>query len=66
MTEYDEKVLQQYEAIRASGATNMFNAIRVEEYAKQAGMTELAEFIEEHTPSEYIEMAEESAEKYRE
>jgi Mg/Co/Ni transporter MgtE len=63
MTDYDDKVLQQQEAIRQSGLTNMFDKNRVKEIAEQMGSDELAEFIENADAEEYIEMAEEAREQ---
>jgi Mg/Co/Ni transporter MgtE len=64
--EYPDKVLQQQEAIRSSGMINMFDKNGVKEIAEDMGSTELAEFIENASADEYVEMAEQSAEKYRE
>jgi Mg/Co/Ni transporter MgtE len=63
MTDYDDKVLQQQEAIRQSGIVNMFDKNRVKEIAEDVGSDELAEFIENADPEEYIEMAEEAREQ---
>jgi Mg/Co/Ni transporter MgtE len=63
MTDYDDKVLQQQEAIRQSGIVNMFDKNRVKEIAEDVGSDELAEFIENADAEEYIEMAEEAREQ---
>lgn len=65
MTEYNDKVLQQQEAIRKSGHINMFDKAGVKDIAQQMGSTELAEFIEDADAEEYFDMAEKAAEKYR-
>lgn len=65
MTEYNEKVLQQYEAIRSSGMINMFDIEGVKQIASDMGSHELVVFIEEHGADGYFDMAEESADKYR-
>ena len=66
MTEYNDKVLQQQEAIRKSGMTNMFNIRKVKEIAKEMGSDELVEFIDNNDAETYMDMAEKAAEKYRE
>jgi Mg/Co/Ni transporter MgtE len=63
MTDYDDKVLQQQEAIRQSGIINMFDKNRVKEIAEDVGSDELAEFIENADAEEYIEMAQEAREQ---
>jgi len=63
MTDYDDKVLQQQEAIRQSGIVNMFDKNRVKEIAEDVGSDELAEFIENADAEEYIEMAQEAREQ---
>jgi len=63
MTDYDDKVLQQQEAIRQSGIVNMFDKNKVKEIAEDVGSDELAEFIENADAEEYIEMAEEAREQ---
>lgn len=65
MTDYDDKVLQQQEAIRKSGHVNMFDKNGVKRIAEQMGADELVEFIENSDAEEYINMAEESAEQLR-
>lgn len=65
MTEYNDKVLQQQEAIRRSGAINMFDKNGVKQIAEDMGADELAEFIENASAEEYIEMADTSAEQLR-
>lgn len=63
MTGYDNKVLQQQEAIRQSGMINMFDKGGVKRIARDMGSTELVEFIESATGAEYVEMAEQAAEQ---
>lgn len=65
MTDYNEQVLQQQEAIRESGMTNMFNIRNVKEIAEEMGADELVEFIDNNDADAYMEMAQKSAEKYR-
>jgi hypothetical protein len=65
MTEYNDKVLQQQEAIRASGAINMFDIQEVKQMANDMGADELVEFIESASPDEYHNMAEQSAKQLR-
>lgn len=65
MTDYNEKVLQQQEAIRRSGQINMFDMNGVRRIAEDMGANELAQFIEEATTEQYISMAEESASQLR-
>ena len=65
MTDYNEKVLQQQEAVRESGMTNMFNMQKVKDIAEQMGCDELAEFIDNNDSDAYVDMARESAKKYR-
>lgn len=63
--QYDDKVLQQQEAIRSSGMINMFDKNGVKEIAEDMGSDELVEFIENASADKYVDMAEESAERYR-
>jgi len=63
--QYDDKVLQQQEAIRSSGMINMFDKNGVKKIAEDMGSDELVEFIENTSADEYIDMAEESVERYR-
>lgn len=65
MTEYNDKVLQQQEAIRRSGAINMFDKNGVKRMAEDMGADELAEFIDNASSKEYIEMADTAAEQLR-
>jgi len=65
MTDYNNKVLQQQEAIRRSGQINMFNNKGVKRIAEDMGAVELAEFIETADADEYFDMAEESAKQLR-
>ena len=65
MTEYNEKVLQQQEAIRQSGLINMFDMNGVKQIAEDMGNDELVEFIEEATAEEYFDMAREAARRLR-
>lgn len=46
MTDW-EQVMQQYEAVRQSGHTNMFDRSNVKNFAEQAGFDELVEVIEQ-------------------
>ena len=64
-SDYNSKVLQQQEAIRKSGHINMFDMNGVKRIADDMGADELVEFIENADPDEYIDMAEESASRYR-
>mgnify|MGYP000146683371 CR=1 FL=1 len=60
---YPDDVLAQQEAIRRSGAINMFGRSGVKRLAEgQFGFDELAEWIDEHGQGEYIAMAEAAAE----
>jgi hypothetical protein len=61
MTQYDDNVLQQQEAIRQSGMVNMFDKGGVKRIALDMGSTELVEFIETASGAEYLDMAEEAA-----
>lgn len=63
--EYDNKVLQQQEAIRQSGQINMFDMNGVQRIASQMGADELVNFIEQSSADEYIEMAEAAREHGR-
>lgn len=63
--EYDNKVLQQQEAIRRSGHINMFDMNGVQRIASQMGADELVNFIEQSSADEYIEMAEAAREHTR-
>jgi len=65
MTEYDDEVMQQQEAIRKSGMTNMFNIQRVKKIAQEMGSDELVEFIDNNDSDAYMDMAEKAAERYR-
>jgi len=65
MTEYDDEVMQQQEAIRKSGMTNMFNIQRVKKIAQEMGSDELVEFIDNNDSDAYMDMAEKAAEEYR-
>lgn len=65
MKEYDDKVLQQQEAIRESGLVNMFDKSSVKQIAENMGADELVEFIEDASPEEYIEMADAAAKQLR-
>jgi hypothetical protein len=65
MTDYNDKVLQQQEAIRRSGAVNMFDRTGVKRIAEDMGADELVEFIEESSAEEYINMADAAAEQLR-
>lgn len=62
MTEYDhkEKLLRQQEAIRRSGAINMFDKSGVASIARDMGFDELAEFIDSSDASSYFDLAEEA------
>lgn len=60
-----DKVKQQYEAIRSSGMTNMFDVSSVQDIAIQMGSDELAEYIEFSDADEFFEMAERAVEEYR-
>jgi len=57
--------MQQQEAIRKSGMTNMFDISTVQEIAEEMGSDKLVEFIDNHSTEEYFDMAEKAAEKYR-
>jgi len=57
--------MQQQEAIRKSGMTNMFDISTVQEIAEEMGLDNLVEFIDNHSTEEYFDMAEKAAEKYR-
>ena len=61
--QYDDK--EQQEAIRSSGMINMFDKNGVKEIAEDMGSDELVEFIENASADKYVDMAEESAERYR-
>lgn len=64
--EFDDDVLAQQEAIRQSGAINMFDKAGVRRLAEEEfGFDELAEFIAEASADEYIEMASQAAEEGR-
>jgi len=65
MTEYDDEVMQQQEAIRKSGMTNMFDIQGVKKIAQEMGSDELVEFIDNNDSDTYIDMAEKAAEEYR-
>jgi len=65
MTDYNNKVLQQQEAIRRSGQINMFDMNGVRRIAEDMGAVELADFIEAADTDEYFDMAEESAKQFR-
>ena len=65
MTEYDDEVMQQQEAIRKSGMTNMFDIQGVKKIAQEMGSDELVEFIDDNDSDTYIDMAEKAAEEYR-
>ena len=60
-----DKVKQQYEAIRSSGMTNMFDVSAVQDIAIQMGSDELAEYIEFSDADGFFEMAQEAAIEYR-
>jgi len=60
-----DKVKQQYEAIRSSGMTNMFDVSTVQDIAIQMNSNELAEYIEFSDANEFFDMAEQAAEEYR-
>jgi len=64
-TNYPDTVMQQQEAIRKSGMTNMFDISTVQEIAEEMGLDNLVEFIDNHSTEEYFDMAEKAAEKYR-
>ena len=61
----EDKVLQQQEAVRRSGKTNMLDVAAVQSIAYDADFHQLVSWIEEHTHSEYVDMASRAAEKYR-
>jgi hypothetical protein len=63
--QYNEKVLRQQEAIRASGMINMFDKAGVKRIAEEMGSDELAEFIEQADSADYIEMADEASQRFR-
>jgi len=65
MTEYDDEVMQQQEAIRKSGMTNMFDIQGVKKIAQEMGSDELVEFIDNNDSDAYMDMAEKAAEEYR-
>lgn len=65
MDEYDD-VLRQQEKVRRSGEVNMFNKSGVQQVAHEKDFHALVTWIEEHDHSEYINMAQEAAEQYRE
>lgn len=62
---FDETVLQQQEAIRKSGETNMFHKSRVQAIAYRNDFYELVTWIEDNDAGTYVKMAEEAAERYR-
>lgn len=65
MTDYDEKVLQQQEAIRRSGQINMMDMRGVKRIAEDMGAVQLVDFIEAADAEQYFDMAEESAKQKR-
>lgn len=64
--DYSDEVLRQQEAIRQSGVINMFDKRGVKNRADDMSFYELVIFIENASADEYIEMATESVERYRE
>lgn len=60
-----ERVKQQQEAVRRSGKTNMFDVSTVQRIAFEADFHDLVVWIDQHEDSEYLAMASEAAEEYR-
>lgn len=56
--DYPDKVLQQQEAIRRSGLTNMYDMSAVKRIADEMGSYELVDFLDDCAADEYIDMAE--------
>ncbi len=59
-----DKTLQQYEAIRRSGKTNMMKINQVQRIAYESDYHSLVTFIEDDG-TDYVEMAQLAAELYR-
>jgi hypothetical protein len=62
MSQATDTVMQQYEAVRRSGKTNMFDVDTVQVIAYECDFHELVVFIEDKDPKEVIEMGERAAE----
>jgi len=62
---YPDEVLEQQEAVRASGEINMLDKAGVRDVALKMGFTELADYVRDADASEYLEMAQASAEEHR-
>lgn len=60
-----EEIMRQQEAVRRSGAVNMFDRSGVQDVARQMGFDELVEWIDEHDAEDYVEMAEKAAGRFR-
>jgi len=60
----NDTVLQQQEAVRRSGRTNMLDVTTVTLIAVDAGFDELVVWIEDHSHSEYVAMASRAAEQF--
>lgn len=58
MTTASDTVMQQYEAVRRSGKTNMLDTSTVQVIAYESDFHALVTFIEDCTDAEYMEMAE--------
>jgi hypothetical protein len=61
----DKTVLQQQEAIRRSGRTNMLDVSAVQRIAYEAGFHELVTWIEQHSHTEYVDMASQASQQFR-
>lgn len=62
MTTASDTVMQQYEAVRRSGKTNMLDTSTVQVIAHESDFHALVTFIEDSTDVEYMEMAESTVE----
>lgn len=62
MTNATDTVMQQYEAVRRSGKTNMLDISTVQVIAYESDFHALVTFIEDCTDAEYMEMAKSDAE----
>ena len=60
-----DQTLQEYEAIRRSGKTNMMDKGTVQRIAFECDYHSLVTYIEDHSANEYMEMAEMAAKLYR-
>lgn len=65
MNTHNPTILQQQEAIRRSGKTNMFAMNTVQRTASDHDFHELVVFIEDADGGAYLDMAQEAADQFR-